>query len=108
MEKRDLPQGTLDRPVLRVLSGGEMDGWGIAHKLSLRSKGALPRQEGTLCPALYRMQAKGRIAAERTQSDSHRRAKLSATDEARPKTARRGTGKLGRLAEVVTEILKEA
>src|SRR5688572_25993886 len=75
MEKIDLPQGTLDLLVLRVLSGGEMHGWGIAQKLSLVSEEALQLQEGTLYPALYRMEAKGWIKAEWAQSDNNRRAK---------------------------------
>lgn len=75
MEKLELPQGTLDLLVLRVLSGGEMHGWGIAQKLSFLSKAALQLQEGTLYPALYRMEAKGWIAAEWAQSDNNRRAK---------------------------------
>src|ERR671913_1833377 len=75
MSKLDLPQGTLDLLVLRVLSGDEMHGWGIAQKLSLLSKDALQLQEGTLYPALYRMEAKGWIASEWAQSDNNRKAK---------------------------------
>ena len=75
MEKLDLPQGTLDLLVLQVLSGGEMHGWGIAQKLTVLSKEALQLQEGTLYPALYRMEAKGWIEAEWAQSDNNRRAK---------------------------------
>jgi PadR family transcriptional regulator PadR len=75
MAKFDLPQGTLDLLVLQVLSAGEMHGWGIAQRLNLLSKEALQLQEGTLYPALYRMEAKGWIEAEWAQSDNNRRAK---------------------------------
>src|ERR1041384_4654350 len=75
MEKLELPQGTLDLLVLQVLSGGEMHGWGIAQKLTVLSKDALQLQEGTLYPALYRMEAKGWIESEWAQSDNNRRAK---------------------------------
>jgi PadR family transcriptional regulator, regulatory protein PadR len=75
MEKLDLPQGTLDLLVLRVLASGEMHGWGIAQRLSVLSKEALQLQEGTLYPALYRMEAKGWIAAEWAQSENNRKAK---------------------------------
>ena len=75
MAKVELPQGTLDLLVLRVLSRGEMHGWGIAQKLSLLSKEALKLQEGTLYPALYRMEARGWIKAQWAQSENNRRAK---------------------------------
>jgi len=71
----ELPQGTLDLLVLRVLSGGELHGWGIAQRLAVLSQDALRVQEGTLYPALYRMEAKGWIASEWAQSDHNRRAK---------------------------------
>ncbi len=75
MNKIDLPQGTLDLLVLRVLSAGDMHGWGIAQRLAILSKEALQLQEGTLYPALYRMEAKGWIASEWAQSENNRRAK---------------------------------
>jgi PadR family transcriptional regulator, regulatory protein PadR len=71
----DLPQGTLDLLVLRVLSAGEMHGWGIAQRLAVVSKEALQLQEGTLYPALYRMEAKGWIKSAWAASDNNRRAK---------------------------------
>ena len=73
--KIELPQGTLDLLVLRVLSGSEMHGWGIAQKLNVISQESLQLQEGTLYPALYRMEAKGWIASEWAQSENNRRAK---------------------------------
>ncbi len=75
MSKIDLPQGTLDLLVLRVLSAGEMHGWGIAQRLSIISQDALQLQEGTLYPALYRMEAKGWIQSEWASSENNRRAK---------------------------------
>ena len=71
----DLPQGTLDLLVLRVLSAGEMHGWGIARRLNILSREALQLQEGTLYPALYRMEAKGWIESHWAASDNNRRAK---------------------------------
>ncbi len=75
MGKLDLPQGTLDLLVLGVLNAGEMHGWGIAQRLSVLSHEALQLQEGTLYPALYRMEAKGWIASKWAPSDNNRRAK---------------------------------
>ena len=76
MEKINLPQGTLDLLVLQVLTAGDLHGWGIAQRLNLISGNALQLQEGTLYPALYRMEAKGWIKPEWAQSDNNRRAKF--------------------------------
>ena len=76
MSKIDLLQGTLDMLVLRVLSGGPMHGWGVAARLQLLSKDVLQVEEGSIYPALYRMEQKGWIKAEWGQSENNRRAKF--------------------------------
>jgi transcriptional regulator len=63
-QKSRLVQGTLDMLVLRVLSRGDFHGWGITEKLEQLSKSALQVEEGSLYPALYRMEAKGWIKGE--------------------------------------------
>ena len=74
-KKEDLLQGTLDMLVLRVLSRGELHGWGITLKLEQLSKSALQVDEGSLYPALYRMEEKGWIEAEWKMTENNRRAK---------------------------------
>jgi transcriptional regulator len=74
-QKCDLLQGTLDMLVLRVLSRGELHGWGITQKLEQLSQSALQVDEGSLYPALYRMEAKGWIEAEWKMTENSRRAK---------------------------------
>jgi transcriptional regulator len=71
----ELLQGTLDMLVLRVLSGGPMHGWGIAQRIQILSKDVLQVEEGSIYPALYRMEHKGWISAEWGQSANNRRAK---------------------------------
>jgi PadR family transcriptional regulator PadR len=108
MKKIDLPQGTLDLLVLRLLSSGEMHGWGIALRLNLLSNDALQLQEGTLYPALYRMEAKGWIAAEWAQSENNRRAKyyrLTKIGRARLSDEQESWD---RLAEVMAAVLRKA
>ena len=73
--KSDLLQGTLGMLVLRVLSRGELHGWGITLKLEQLSKNALQVDEGSLYPALYRMEDKGWIEAEWKMTENNRRAK---------------------------------
>lgn len=104
MAKIELPQGTLDLLVLRVLRGGEMHGWGIAQKLNVVSKNALQLQEGTLYPALYRMEAKGWIASEWAASDNNRRAKYYRLTKVGRKQLAHEQGSWDRLAELVAAV----
>jgi|SRR5450432_85091 PadR family transcriptional regulator, regulatory protein PadR len=76
--KTDLLQGTLDMLVLRVLTRGELHGWGITLKLEQLSKSALQVDEGSLYPALYRMEDKEWIKAEWKMTEKNRRAKFYA------------------------------
>lgn len=108
MGKLDLPQGTLDLLVLRVLSGGEMHGWGIAQKITVLSQDAIQLQEGTLYPALYRMEAKGWIASEWAQSDNNRRAKYYRLTKVGRKRLGEERQDWDRLTEAVAAILKDA
>src|SRR5258708_31762149 len=73
--KTDLLQGTLDMLILRVLSRGEMHGWGIADRIDQLSKNVLSVGEGSLYPALYRLQDQGWIESEGGTSDNNRNAK---------------------------------
>src|SRR5215212_7791840 len=73
--KIDLLQGTLDMLILRVLARAEMHGWGIVDRLSQLSKNTLKLGEGSVYPALYRMETKGWIKPTWAQSDNNRKAK---------------------------------
>jgi transcriptional regulator len=106
--KIDLPQGTLDLLVLRVLGAGEMHGWGIAQKLNILSKEALQLQEGTLYPALYRMEAKGWISANWAQSENNRRAKYYQLTKIGRKRLEKEKQSWDRLTEVIAAVMKEA
>jgi PadR family transcriptional regulator PadR len=108
MSKIDLPQGTLDLLVLRVLSAGEMHGWGIAQRLGIISKDALQLQEGTLYPALYRMEAKGWIQSEWAASENNRRAKYYRLTKVGKKQLEAQKESWDRLAAVVAQIMEQA
>jgi PadR family transcriptional regulator len=108
MAKLDLPQGTLDLLVLRVLSAGEMHGWGIAQRLNILSKEALQLQEGTLYPALYRMEAKGWIASEWAPSDNNRRAKYYRLTKVGRRQLEAEKASWDRLKTVITLVLHNA
>jgi transcriptional regulator len=107
MPKMDLPQGTLDLLVLGVLAGGEMHGWGIAQRLSIVSEDALQVEEGSLYPALYRMEARGWIASRWDQSDNNRRAKYyRLTRDGRKQLSAQRTG-WNRLAAIVAAVTQD-
>ena len=74
-EKTDLVQGTLDMLVLRTLRGGRMHGYAVANKIQEQSDDFLRVEEGSLYPALHRMESRGWIVAEWGLSESKRRAK---------------------------------
>lgn len=72
----DLMQGTLDMLVLRVLRAGPLHGWGIAQRIHVLSSDVLRVEEGSLYPALYRMERRGLIKSEWGISELNRRAKF--------------------------------
>src|SRR5688572_27158859 len=74
--RADLLQGTLDLLILRTLALGPLHGWGIAKRIGNRSSDVLAIGQGSLYPALYRLEDKGWITAEWGISDEGRRAKF--------------------------------
>ena len=76
MAKIELIPGTLDMLILQVLNGGSTHGWGIAQRIDVLSSEVLKVEEGSLYPALYRMERRGWLEAEWGESELGRRAKL--------------------------------
>jgi transcriptional regulator len=71
----DLLQGTLGVLILKALSWGPMHGYGIARWIEQISDDELPIEEGSLYPALHRLQARGLVTSEWSVSDTNRRVK---------------------------------
>lgn len=76
MQKNELLQGTLDMLILKTLQREAQHGFGIADRILRLSGDALKVGEGSLYPALYRLQGRGLIEAEWGQSENNRRAKF--------------------------------
>jgi PadR family transcriptional regulator, regulatory protein PadR len=76
MKKTELPSGTLDMVILRVLNSQPLHGFGIGERIHALSNEALKIEEGSLYPALYRIEAKGWIRAEWGHSERGRKAKI--------------------------------
>ena len=74
--KAELLQGTLDMLILKSLSLGELHGYGIIQRIQQISDGLLVVEQGSLYPALYRMELQGWISSEWGTSEAGRRAKL--------------------------------
>jgi transcriptional regulator len=84
----DLVQGTLDLLILRVVALEPLHGWAIANRIRQVSKEALQVQQGSLYPALHRLEHNGWIASEWKPSENGRRAKYySLTETGRAKLA---------------------
>jgi transcriptional regulator len=74
-ERIDLPQGTLDLLILRTLALGPQHGWAISERVQQLSSDALRIQQGSLYPALHRLERRGLIKARWGTSENNRRAK---------------------------------
>jgi PadR family transcriptional regulator PadR len=71
----DLVQGTLDLLILKTLALGPMHGWAVGQRIEQVSNGVLLVQQGSLYPALHRLEQQGWICAEWGESENNRRAK---------------------------------
>ena len=72
----DLVQGTLDLLILKAISLEPKHGWAIAKRIQQVSQDALQIQQGSLYPALHRLELRGDVASEMTASENNRRARV--------------------------------
>ena len=91
--------------VLRVLSRGELHGWGITLKLEQLSKNALQVDEGSLYPALYRMEDKGWIEAEWKMTENNRRAKYYTLTRAGRKQLEVEQAQWDRMTAIIAQVM---
>ena len=76
MPKTDLLQGTLDLLILKILTLGPNHGWGIANRIRQISREGLNASQGSLYPALHRLELSGDVKSEMTASENNRRARI--------------------------------
>src|SRR3989440_8295244 len=76
VEKSDLPQGTLDLLILKVIALGPVHGYAIAQRLEQVSRGVVRVPQGSLYPALHRLEDRGLLAADWRETESGREAKF--------------------------------
>ena len=106
VDKSDLLQGTLDMLILKVVAPGPIHGYGIALRIQQISKDALQVQQGSLYPALQRLEHRGWLTAKWGQSESGREARFySLTRQGRKQLAAE-TDNWARLAEAIGLIMQ--
>jgi PadR family transcriptional regulator, regulatory protein PadR len=76
MKQSALLQGTLDLLILRILELGPNHGWGISQRLQQMSKDGLKTSQGSLYPALHRLEMRGDVISEMKASDNNRRSRM--------------------------------
>ena len=104
--KAEILQGTLEMLVLKALDGAPMHGYGIARWLEETSQGLLRIEQGSLYPALYRMEERGWISARWDVTDLNRRAKFySLSTRGRERLAEETRG-WERLVKAITLVLR--
>jgi PadR family transcriptional regulator, regulatory protein PadR len=104
-ESTELLQGTLDLLILKTLALESMHGWGIALRIQQISKEVLQVGQGSLYPALHRLEYKGWIAAEWASSENNRRAKFYSLTRTGRKQLQTELANWDRLTAAITLVL---
>ena len=103
--KSDLLQGTLDLLILKTLSTSAMHGWGISQRIQQVSGDVMVVQQGSLYPALHRLEQQGLISAEWGASENNRQAKFYALTASGRKQLEEETANWERMSGAVARIL---
>jgi PadR family transcriptional regulator len=102
----DLLQGTLDMLILKTLAPGPMHGWGISQRIQQVSEDVLVINQGSLYPALYRLEQQGLIKSEWGSSDNNRQAKFYELTRNGKKQLSEETENWTRLSAAVDRVLQ--
>jgi PadR family transcriptional regulator PadR len=102
----DLPQGTLDLLILRILALGPEHGWGISERIQQVSKDVLRIQQGSLYPALHRLERRGWIKARWATTENNRRARYYELTKAGRKQLEAEESVWKQLAAAVAQVLE--
>lgn len=108
-QKSEVLQGTLDMLVLKTLEAiGPMHGWGVARRIQQLSDKTLQLTQGTIYPALLRLEQRGWITAEWGTSDSNRKARFYSLTKAGRKQLRWETEKWEHMMAIINRVLDSA
>jgi PadR family transcriptional regulator, regulatory protein PadR len=106
--KSDLPQGTLDMLILKVVALGPIHGYAIAQRIEHISKQVLQVQQGSLYPALHRLENRGWLQAEWRATDTGREAKFYSLSRAGRKQLELENESWERLSQAIRLIMRTA
>jgi PadR family transcriptional regulator PadR len=107
-DKSDLLQGTLDMLILKIVALGPVHGYGISLRIRQISKEVLQVQQGSLYPALHRLEKRGWLTAEWGESDNGRQAKFYKLSAKGRKQLQAEESNWERLAQAITQIMQTA
>jgi transcriptional regulator len=107
-QKPELPQGTLDMLILKALSLGQMHGYGVGQRIQQLAEEMLTVEEGTLYPALYRIEQRGWIESEWGVSENNRRARFYKLTRAGRKQLRIEEANWAQLTLAIGKVLRTA
>ena len=105
-EPMELLQGTLDMLILKAVSLGSLHGYGVLLRIQQISSERLKIEQGSLYPALYRLEAQGLIASEWGESENNRRAKYYSLTRDGAKYLRQQQAQWNRLAGAIDLVLE--
>jgi transcriptional regulator len=108
MKPVDLVQGTLDLLILKALAVEPMHGWAIAKRIRMLSNDVLAVQQGSLYPALHRLEQQGWVSAKWGVSEQNRRARFYALTRAGRKQLDLESALWERLAAAITLVVRTA
>jgi transcriptional regulator len=103
--RTDLLQGTLDLLILKTLALGPQHGWGISQRIQQISEDVLRVNQGSLYPALHRLEEQGWIASEWGVSDNNREAKFYRLTRTGQRQLQRETEQWDRMSAAVARVL---
>ncbi len=103
--RTDLLQGTLDLLILKTLATGPQHGWGISQRIQQTSEDALRVNQGSLYPALHRLEEKGWVASEWGVSDTNREARFYRLTRSGQRQLQHETEQWQRITAAVARVL---
>ena len=106
--RTDLMQGTLELMILKTLAREQMHGYGIAQRIHEAVEELLKVEDGSLYPALYRMEERGWITSEWDVSENNRRAKFYKLTKAGRKQLEAESANWNRVSQAISRILQTA
>lgn len=104
-KKLDLSQGTLDLPILKAVSLGPLHGYGVLLRIQQVSENRLQIQQGSLYPALYRLEHQGWIASQWGESENKRKAKYYRLTASGRRALQAETEYWGKMSDAIATVL---